>query len=401
MSPWRPSIDDRAPRRNRASYNRSNDKLERGLKLPPGPRVGLLISLAAAVSLAWGCNPTTPTAAPTSIATAIRPFMPTPLPNPVESIALVGAVGENQPGSRSALAWQGVQQAAGVLGAASNHVYPVTAAELYAVIPAAAPVEVPAGVTVVVTVGPAGAQATLAVASQRPSTLFLVLDQTMPESAPANVHGLVFDDVEAGYLAGYVAASASLTGNVGFVAGLAADPSAAAYLAGLRSGALQLSLAATVSPAYAGADQDPQKGRAAVDSLVASGAGAIVAMPDLTGYGAMRQACAHEIPVVALATDAALLLPDVRSCLALSILRRYDLAVRDAILGYAMGHPLPRVSLGTVASGGIQPGPFARHASPELANGLQDVLAAMRAGPPRPTPTPAESSTSAAPSSST
>jgi basic membrane protein A len=371
------------------------------LKLPPGLRFGLLISLAAAASLVWGCNPATPTAAPATTAGATPLSTPTPLPNPVATIALVGEVGESQPGSRSVLAWQGVQQAADVLGAASSHVYPVTAAELYAAVPAAAAAEGPGGVTVVVTVGPAGAQAALAVAPQRPSTLFLVLDQVIADGAPANVHGLVFDDVEAGYLAGYVAAGAGSTGNVGFVAGLASDPAAAAYLAGLHNGALQLSSTATVSPAYAGADQDPQKGRAAVDSLVASGAEVIVATPDLTGYGAMRQACAHEIPVVALATEAGLLLPDVRTCLLVSILRRYDLAVRDAITGYATGRPVPRVAIGTVASGGIQPGPFARHASPELANGLQDVLTAMRAGPPRPTPTPAEEPASAALSGST
>lgn len=369
------------------------------MKTAHGPRFGFLISLAAAASLAWGCNPTTPTAAPATTAAATPLSTPTPPPNPVATIALAGAVGESQPGSRSALAWQGAQQAAEILGAASSHVYPVTAAELYAAVTAAASAEAPVGVTVVVTAGPEGAQAALAVAPQRPSTLFLVLDQVIPDSAPANVHGLVFDDVEAGYLAGYVAAGVSPTGNVGFVAGLASDLAAAGYLAGLQNGARQLSSTATVSPAYAGAAQDPQKGRAAVDGLVAAGAGVIVAMPDLTGYGAMRQACAHEVPVVALATEAALLLPDVRSCLVLSILRRYDLAVRDAITGYASGRPVPRVAVGTVASGGIQPGPFARHASPELANGLQDVLAAMRAGPPRPAPTPAESPASAASSS--
>jgi basic membrane lipoprotein Med (substrate-binding protein (PBP1-ABC) superfamily) len=355
------------------------------------PSHGALLALAAAACLAGGCGPTTPTGAPTPSPTATPVATPTPLPNPVATILVVGAVGESEAGSRSALAWQGAQEAAGILGGAARHVFPITAAELFAAVPAAAAADSPDGATVVVAVGPAGAEAALAVAGEHPSVLFLILDETLPDGAPANVHGLVFDDAEAGYLAGVVAAGVSDTGTVGFVAGVKNDPAAAGYLAGLEDGARQGSSAATVDVVYAGSSQDPQKGRAAVDGLADSGAGSVVAMPDLTGYGAMRQACTHELPVVALATEAALLLPDVRPCLVVSILRRYDVAVRDAIVGYAEGRPVPRVTVGTVANGGIAPGPFANPVAPGLEAALEDVLAAMRAGPPRPTPTPAES----------
>ncbi len=356
------------------------------------PRLGALLTLAAAVCLAGACGSPAPTRVPTPPPTPTPLATPTPLPNPVATIVVVGAVGEGEAGSRSALAWQGAQEAAGLLGGTVGHVFPITAAELYAAVPAAATSDFPTGATVVVAIGPAGAEAALAAAPEHPSVLFLVLDETITDGAPTNVHGLVFDDAEAGYLAGVVAAGVSSTAGVGFVAGPKNDPSAAGYLTGLENGVRQGPPEAALDVVYAGASQDPQKGRAAVEGLAASGAGAIVAMPTLTGYGAMRQACARGLPVVALATEAALLLPDVRPCLVVSILRRYDVAVRDAIVGYAEGKPLPGVTVGTVANDGIAPGPFSNPVAPALAAALDDVLAAMRAGPPRPTPTPAEGS---------
>jgi basic membrane protein A len=353
--------------------------------------------LVAGCGLFGGGQTPSPTPTPVATPTPVPTPVPTPTlqPNPVGAITLVGAVGEFEPASRSELVWAGVQAAAQKLGITPKKVSPISPPELSATIPAAAAAAAatPELVTVLVTVGPAGAQAALAAAAEHPTVVFLTIDEQVADDAPSNVHAITFDDVEAGYLAGVIAGGISTSGVVGFVAGVEADPVAAAYLAGLRNGVVQGSATASVSPAYAGTTQDPQKGRAAVDGLVDSGAGVIVAMPDLTGYGAMRQACAHEIPLVALGTEAADLLPDVQPCLVASILRRYDVAVRDAILDYAAGHPMPRLTVGNVAGGAVAPGPFTNPIPPDVSANLRAVIDAMLAGPPRPTPAPIETST--------
>jgi basic membrane lipoprotein Med (substrate-binding protein (PBP1-ABC) superfamily) len=360
--------------------------------------------LAAALTAVAGCglqpNEPTPTPPPTATPSPTPVPTPTPWPHPVARIVLVAAPGETQPGSRSQLAWLGIADAAGRLGSATSLISPLDASQLSTEVtkaaagatpgPSATPDATPlpamaGGMTVVVTAGRSGALAALAAAPANPATQFLILDQWMAADAPANVHGLVFDGAEAGYLAGLAAADASATPVVGFVALSKTDPGSVGYLAGMANGVLESNPAATVTPAYVGSTADPARGRAAVNGLVKAGAGAIIASPDLTGYGAMRQACADNLALVALATDASLLLPDVQPCLVASVVYRYDFAVRDAIVALASGQALPHAIVSDVASGGLVLS-FVRPASPILQARLALVLAWMLEGPPRPTP---------------
>ncbi len=378
----------------------------------PHPSRPNLIPLAALLAaIVAGCGfLTSPTPAPSASGPSptprptVRPT-PTPLPFPVASIVLVDAPGEEQPGSRSELAWHGVEAAAAILGSSATRVTTADPAQLFGAVaraaagsplPGASPTQAvgsgspsprSGGALVVVTVGPAGLAAALGAAPTHPQIQFFVLDQAVAESAPANVHGLIFDQAEAGYLAGVVAAGGAPADVVGFVAPAAADPASAAYLAGLRNGVRQVRASVTVTPSYTASPLDPARGRSAVAALAKAGAGVVVATPDLSGYGAMRQACDQKLPVVALATDAGQLLPDVKGCLLGSILERYDLAIRDAIIGYAEGQPAARTVLGSVASGGLSV-KLTDTAPAGLASRLDGVLTAMRLGPPRPTPSP-------------
>ncbi len=98
-------------------------------------------------------------------------------------------------------------------GVSPRLVEPPTNAELAAAIATAS--DQPAAV--VVTVGPAAASAVVAAAAAHPATQYLELGVAVPDGSPANVHGIVFDQAQAGYLAGYVAASFSTSGKVGLV----------------------------------------------------------------------------------------------------------------------------------------------------------------------------------------
>ena len=315
-----------------------------------------------------------------------RPATPAPT-NAVASITLVSAVGESGDGTASNVAWQGVRDAAGSPGATPSLVAPVAMAELTAAVKKAAD----DGTTIVLTVGPEAAQAVLAAATVHPATQFFELDQAVPADAPSNVHGLVFDEAEAGYLAGFVAASVTSTNAIGMVGFATTDPRTSNYLDGFRNGAAYAQPSVAVKVAYANSTVDPATGRAVAAGLVKAGADVLVAMPDLAGVGAMREACARKAGVVGLDTDAALTLPDIKGCVVVSVLKRFDVAAREAILRYSARAALPASIMFDVAAGGISLTTIARPVPAGFADRLAGVLAAMRDGPPRPTPAPASS----------
>ena len=316
---------------------------------------------------------------------------PTPVPRSVGSIVLVAAIGESGAGTPSAVAWQGIQEAGGNLGAAVSLVNPLTRAELAAAVAAAAE----RGTAVVVTVGSGAFQAVMDAAAAHPATQFLVLDQAIADDAPANVRGLIFDESEAGYLAGVVAAGVTESKKVGFVGDLQTDASSASYAGGFRNGSAEIDPSIEAEIAYAGRQDDTQRGRTAAAGLVKDGADVVVAMAGISGDGALRGACDRKAKVIALETDATLMLPDISGCLVVSVVKRYDVAIRDAVLGYAAGGDVPRVTMNDVASGGIALTEFHAPVPPALKDRLATVLAVLESGPPRPTPTPVPTPTPA------
>jgi basic membrane protein A len=305
--------------------------------------------------------------------------------NRVGSIVLVAAVGESAPATPSGLTWAGVQQAASRLGAASSRVVPQTMAELTAAPNTAAA----GGATVVVTVGPEAAPATLAAALAQPQAQFFMIDQTAPDGAPPNLHGLVFDEAEAGYLAGFVAASVSGKASVGMVGDSASDTRSRNYWAGFRSGAVYAEPSVKVTVAYATGPLWPDRGRTAAATLVKGGADVVLALPDLSGIGAMREACARKALIVAADVDAWQLVPDVQSCLVTSVRKRFDVAIATAVGRYSAGAPVAPTTVFDVASGGLDLTEFHADVPPALPAQLAGVIAAMQSGPPRLTPTPA------------
>lgn len=371
----------------------------RSLQLSRTSRSGSLVAIAcgivAAAALVSACSLFSNPPAPTPASPAVTPYVgpsetptatpPTPAPtNSVASIVLISAVGESGDGTPSELAWQGVQDAAGRLGATPTLVTPVSMAELTAAVKTAAD----DGTTVVVTVGPQAAQAVLDAAASNTATQFFELDQTIAGGAPSNVHGLVFDEAAAGYLAGFVAASVTSTGTIGMVGFTKTDVQTANYADGYRNGAMEANPDVNVTVAYANRSNDPATGRAVTDGLVKGKADVVLAMSDLTGAGAMREACAKKVSVVALDTDASLVLPDVKPCLVVSVLKRYDVAAREAILRYAARDTLPATIMFDVAGGAITLSDFGKPMPPGFDDRLAGVMAALRNGPPRPTPAP-------------
>jgi basic membrane protein A len=353
-----------------------------------------LATLGGAALLTVGCglNTSGPTPVASAVASGGAPtpaaaITPSPSPAPalVKSITLVAALGQPKDATPAGLTWTGIQASAGRIGAVATLVEPATRAGLAAEIEAAAKVDR----AVVVTVGSDAGGAVFAAAAAHPTTSFLEMDVVVPEDAPANVHGLLFDQAEAGYLAGYIAASFSGTGKVGIVGDAVADAATANYAVGFRAGAAQAKPGTTVSVGYAGTADAPEKGRTAAATLIKSGNDTILAMPSLSGIGAMRETCDRKAHFVAVATDAWQLVPDVRPCLIASVLNRYDTAIATALQALAAGQVLPQQVMNDASNGGIAVSELHVDAPAGFGTGLAAVVATLKNGPPRPTPPPA------------
>ncbi|HEU6439811.1 MAG TPA: BMP family ABC transporter substrate-binding protein [Terriglobales bacterium] len=359
--------------------------------------------LAGAATLTAGCGlfsggptPAASSAAsggPSAPTAAITP-LPTPTPVLVRSITLIAVLGLPKDATPAGLTWRGIQATAGRIGATPALVEPATRTTLAAEIDKAAT----ADRAVVVTVGSDAADAVLAAAAAHPTTQFLEMNVVTPESAPANVHGLLFDEAEAGYLAGYIAASFSEAGKVGIVGDAAADAATANYAVGFRAGAAQARPGSTVSVGYAGTADAPDKGRTAAATLIKGGDDTILAMPSLSGIGAMRETCDRKARFVAVGTDAWQVVPDVRPCLIATVLDRYDTAVGNALLALAAGQVLPQRVMSDVSNDGIAVGDLHADAPAGFGTALAGVVATLKNGPPRPTPAPATPPPPAAPS---
>jgi basic membrane protein A len=297
---------------------------------------------------------------------------------------MVSTIAKPKDASPSGLTWKGVQAAGTKIGVAATLVEPASRSDLASAVEQAA-----SGLlAVVVTIGFDANGAVQIAAAAHPSAQFFEVGVAVPVTSPDNVHGIVFDEAQAGYLAGFVAGSFSGAGKVGFIGDTATDARSANYAAGFASGASQARAGTIVSIAYVGSPDSPDEGRTTAATLVKSGVNVLTAVPDLSGIGAVREACARQARLVAVETDAWLVIPDVRSCLIVSVLERYDASVENAILAVSSGRTVPAIEVEDVSTGGIALSDFHGEQPAGFGTLLAGVLAALEKGPPHPTPAP-------------
>jgi basic membrane protein A len=365
-----------------------------------------ILALAASAALLAGCGlfsgPTpTPSHGNSTSGTSISTVTAAPSPTPglVRSVTLVATIGEPADWTPAGLTWRGVKAAATQVGASSSVAVPATNAALPATLDTTA-----AGQgAVVFTVGPDADAAVRVAAGAHPSAQFFEMDVAVPSDAPGNVHGVVFDEAEAGYLGGYVAAAFSASNKIGIVGDAKTDPRSANYLAGYKNGAAQAKPGILVTAAYAGGSDAPASGRTAAAGLVGAGNDVLMAMYTLSGIGALREACRSSTKVVAVDTDAWHTVPDIGTCLIASVMKEYDSAASAAIVAASSGDAMPRLFMNDLSNGGITVSSFHQDLPAGLQAGLDALIATLRSGPPRPTPAPlaaASSKLSAKPSAS-
>ncbi len=254
-------------------------------------------------------------------------------------IGLVTDVGRINDRSFNQSAWEGVQEAAAMLGAAEEDIKYIETqdAKDYA---DNMQQFIDAGYDVIVTVGFALGEATAEAAANNPDINFIGVDQFQSEAVP-NLAGLVFREDQSGYLAGALAAQLSETGTIGAVLGTDLVPPVVAFKEGYEAGAKAINPDINIISTYhpGGMDvafTDPEWGAATARQAMDQGADVIFGAGGITGNGALQEvATAAEagdtVFCIGVDTDQWETLPAAHSCLVSSAMKLISPGVVDLI----------------------------------------------------------------------
>jgi len=200
-----------------------------------------------------------------------------------------------------------------------------------------------------------------------------------------NYHAFTFQENQAGYLAGIVAASASKTGIIGAIGGTTLCNACVRYIQGYELGAKSVNPNVTVKSAYvthdfsAAAFSDPVGGKAfAQNFMAANHPDVLFAVAGLTGNGVLDAACAAGIWGVGVDVDQYLSLPNDDKCIITSAEKHLVSAVTQAVQALANGGTIP--TLFNATNDGIGAAPITNVTLPGVQAKLDAALAAMKAG---------------------
>ena len=216
-----------------------------------------------------------------------------------------------------------------------------------------------------------------------PSVSFAVVDvsqESLP-SRPANVRGLLFEEQEAGYLAGYLAGlvgkeAAAARRIVGSVGGRR-TPDVDRYIAGFQAGVRAADPGIELLNAYTGGVGDRARCKELALDQIAQGAGAVFPVAGRCGLGALEAAGERSVWGIGVDVDRLYLGPHMLT----SATKNADVAVFLTIQAardgrFAGGEDV----VFDVASGGVGLGEISRLVAPELVVRVKQVQAALAAG---------------------
>ena len=247
-------------------------------------------------------------------------------------IGLVTDVGRIDDKSFNQSAWEGAQQAAEALGAAEVNFIETAAATDYG---ANIGLFADQGYDIIVTVGFAMGEATLAAAATYPDIDFIGVDQFGPETPVPNVTGLVFNEDKAGYLAGVLAGSVSESGVIAAVLGTDLVPAVRAFNIGYQNGAMSVNpdieIIATYHPGgFESGFTSPEDGATMAQQAIDQGADVVFGAGGKTGNGALIQTAGNEsLWCIGVDSDQWETVPEAHPCLISSAMKLITPGVID------------------------------------------------------------------------
>jgi len=271
----------------------------------------------------------------------------TPAPDGAEpgssdlKIGLVTDVGTLDDRNFNQYSWEGALRGAATIGAAEPQSIITTDSSDYV---ANIQSFVDQDYDIVVTVGFALGEATLAAATDNPDVHFIGVDQFQANDPLANYESLIFNEAQAGYLAGVVAASISESGEIAAIGGSGTIPPVVNYARGYENGAKSVNPDVTVHIQYISDDlgvafNDPTTGKTFTDQFRQQNADVdvIFQVAGKTGNGVLQSVEEAGIYGIGVDVDQWASTPDSAECIVTSAEKKLTLAVTDGIVAVGDG----------------------------------------------------------------
>lgn len=264
-------------------------------------------------------------------------------------IGLVTDVGTLDDRNFNQYSWEGALRGAEIIGAAEPSNIVTTASSDYA---ANIQSFVDQDYNIIVTVGFALGEATLAAATANPDVHFIGVDQFqagddfLAGAGLANYESLIFSEAQAGYLAGIVAASLSKSGEVAAIGGSGTIPPVVNYARGYENGAKSVNPDVKVHIKYISDDlgvafNDPTTGKSFTDQFRQQNAkvDVIFQVAGKTGNGVLQSVEEGKIYGIGVDVDQWASTPESAECIVTSAEKKLTLAVSDGIAAVGGGSP--------------------------------------------------------------
>ena len=299
-------------------------------------------------------------------------------------IGMVTDIGQLEDKSFNEFSWKGVQDGAAAVGGTAKNIVTKDIADYKQNIQSF----VDQKYDIIVTVGFLIGTDTLAAAKANAGIQFLGVDQFVADPAPANYQGLLFNEAQAGYLAGIVAGTITKSNKIGAVGGRSDVPPVVNYIKGYENAAKSVKPGVQVLINYVEDFNAPDKGEASAKTMIGQGADVVFQVAGLTGAGVLRAACNAKIWGIGVDVDQYLSLPDAKACIVTSAEKRLQNATRDAIKRFKDKGKQTGNFVNDATNDGIGVSPI-RNLSPVPA-GLEDKIkqatADMKSGKLKPVP---------------
>jgi basic membrane protein A and related proteins len=279
----------------------------------------------------------------------------TPAPDAAEpgssdlQIGLVTDVGTLDDRNFNQYSWEGALRGAATIGAPEpQNIITTESSEYEANIDSF----VGQGYDVVVTVGFALGEATLAAAEANPDVHFIGVDQFqagddfLAGAGLPNYESVIFAEAQAGYLAGIVAGSISETGEVAAIGGSGTIPPVVNYARGFENGVHSVNEGATVHITYISDDltvafNDPTAGKTFADQFRQQNENVdvIFQVAGKTGNGILQSVEEGGVFGIGVDVDQWASTPDSAECIVTSAEKKLTLAVSEGIIAAGGGAP--------------------------------------------------------------
>ena len=251
--------------------------------------------------------------------------------------------------------------------------------------------------TLIVTVGFAIGAATLAAATDNPDVHFVGVDQFqagddfITGAGLANYESLIFNEAQAGYLAGIVAASISASDEIAAIGGSGTIPPVVNYMRGYENGAKSVNADITVHLKYVSDDlavafNDPTTGKSFADQFIAQNGevDVLFQVAGKTGNGVLESVEAAGIYGIGVDVDQWQSTHTQAECIVTSAEKKLTKAVTESIQAFGGGTARTGNVPYAADTGGIGVSPYYQFdgnvITQEIKDAVTEAFDAMAAG---------------------